>query len=231
MLARNKLKYIQLPFEITSIFSELNFIKGYECSDDNSLIVWFFDEEVGRQKEVEFSLTERRILSREDRMQHFPASQELLLPDQGVRVAKDCRLELGTDVRYETYEVFSILSGERVLMCEQVYYSPFMFDVADIVRTELQKQSFPLIYQSWSEKEKIDYWVLSLYRLRHRTGETGASEDDVFGLGLIHDMRSLEQGVDNLLPFIIQGLSMMESRDINELIQSFNSRTGMSIKI
>ena len=91
MLARNKLKYIQLPFEITSIFSELNFIKGYECSDENSLIVWFFDEEVGRQKEVEFSLTERRILSRKDRIQHFPVSQELLLPDQGMRVAKDYR--------------------------------------------------------------------------------------------------------------------------------------------
>lgn len=231
MAMRKKIKYEQLPVQLTSIVMQADFIKGYDCADQGALVVWFANRATGKQQEVEFSLKEQRILSRAEREQDFPAEEEIALPDQGFRVAKGYRLEQGTDVRYETYDVYPEGAQSKLLTCEQVYFSPALFDVGDVVRSAVENTSFPAVYGGWPLSDRVNYWVAALYRLRHRTGEIGALEDDVFGPGLISKMKSIDAGIDSILPAVLKGLAAMESINPHGLIQSFNKRTGLSIAL
>lgn len=152
-----------------------------------------------------------RFLSREERMQKFPLPEEILLPEKKLRVIKGYRLELNTDVRYETYAVFEQGSLTKFYECEQVYFAPYLVDVAEFVSSSLEQAMFPSIYRGWSAKDKINYWVSELYRLRRQTGEIGADEDDVIGTDLIDKMKEVDVDILKILPQIIKGLAAMEN--------------------
>lgn len=199
MTMRKKLRYEQLPPQLASIFLPADFIKGYDCTDSGTVVVWFLNRKTGKQQEVEFSLKELRILSRAEREGNFPSGQEIILADQGFRVMKGSRLEPDSDVRYETYDVYLDGSQSKFFTCEQIYFSPVLFDVGEVVRSSAEGASFPTVYAAWPLVDRVNYWVAALYRLRHRTGEVGALEDDVFGPGLIGKMRSIDAGVDSIL--------------------------------
>ncbi len=228
-MSRKALRYAQLPAELKPIIAEAALIKAYYCSEVDSIIAWVINEELNRQREIAFSLSKSRVLSSKEREQAFPATEEVSVPGLGYRVMKGYQLEGGTDVLYETYEVYSNDLQKKITTCEQVYFSPMLADVADVVGPAVEAALLPVSYVSWPLNEKVDFWVASLYRLRHQTGETGAHEDQIFSLGLIDKMKQIDPNIHAILPLVIKGLATMESDDPLESTKSFNRRTGLNI--
>ncbi|NLR74500.1 hypothetical protein [Leeia aquatica] len=226
---RKKIEYEQLPVQLTLVVRKTDFIKGYDCADREAFVVWFANRATGKQQEVEFSLREQRILSRAEREKDFPPEEEIALPGLGFRVIKGYYLEQGTDVRYETYDVYPEGIQSKLLTCEQIYFSPVLINIGELVRSAAENASFPTVYSGWPLSDRVNYWVSALYRLRHRTGELGALEDDVFGPGLISKMKSIDTDINSILPAILKGLAAMESISPQGLLLSFNLRTGLSI--
>lgn len=226
---KKRLRYDELPAKLKSTIRESAFIKAYDRPEADSLIVWVVNEDLKKQQEIEFSLRESRALSPNEREPAFPVAEEVSVPGLGYRVMKGYQLEQGTDVLYETYEVYSNDLQKKITTCEQVYFSPMLADVADVVGPAVEAALLPVSYVSWPLKEKVDFWVASLYRLRHQTGETGAHEDEVFSLGLIDKMKKIDPNIHAILPLVIKGLATMESGDPVQLTTSFNRRTGLNI--
>lgn len=230
-MLRKYIEYAQLPLRLRVAFAEADFLDGYDFSTQGFVIAWFLNRKIGKQQEVEFSLEERRILSRDERERALPAKEEILLPDQGYRVQKGYWLEPNTDVRYETYDVYPEGSASKLLTCEQIYFAPALIDIGQVVRSAVKEASFPLEYARWSVPERVSYWVSALYRLRHQLGEIGAQEDDVFDPKLVNKMRAIDANIDSILPIVLGKLAAIESVNPRDLIQSFGKRTGFSLPL
>lgn len=226
---RKRLRYEELPPQLKSLIKESAFIKAYDRAEAGSIIAWTVNEVSKKQQEIEFSLGESRVLSAKERAQAFPPAEEISVPGLGFRVIKGYQLEQGTDVLYETYDVYSDDLQKKIVTCDQVYFSPMLADVADVVGPAVEAASLPASYSNWPMKEKVDFWVASLYRLRRQTGETGAHEDEIFSLSLINKMKTIDPNIYAILPLVLKGLATMESADPVELTNSFNRRTGLSI--
>jgi hypothetical protein len=229
MIFRKKLEFGELPPKLTLLLDESDFIKAYDCTEDGTVVVWIKNREIEKQQELEFSLKAERLLSREERENAFPLPENVNLIEMNVKVIKGYRLEAATDVRYETYEVYTNDLQTKITSCEQIYFSPALIGIGNVVGPAVEASLFPIRYSSWSLQEKVNYWVAALYRLRHQTGEMGGHEDDVFVLGLIRKMQMIDANIEAILPLVIRGLATMESISQAELIESFNRRTGLSI--
>ncbi|NHZ94488.1 hypothetical protein [Massilia sp. CCM 8734] len=223
------MSYAELPAQLRATIEESDFLSAYECVEIGSVIVWVVNHESRRRKEIEFSLSMSRILSAKEREEKFPAPVEISVPGLDYRIIKGYRLEQGTDVRYETYEVYSSDLQKLIVACEQIYCSPVTVEVVDVVRPAIESALFPIVYGSWSLQEQVNYWVGIFYRLRRQAGEDGAPEDAIFDMSLLGKMRKIDPNVDAILPFILEGLAVMESGDPVEVIRSFNRRTGLTI--
>ncbi|PXX46786.1 hypothetical protein [Undibacterium pigrum] len=229
MIFREQLAYAELPIQLSGLFDESDFLTAYDCAENGSVLVWIINRELGKQQEIEYSLSLSRVLSVDEREKALPTSEEVFVEGVPYRVIKSAILEQGTNVRYEVYSVFSTDLNEKIVECDQMFASPTLEDVADIVRPAVERELLPSLYAKWPLDERVNYWVAILYRLRHQTAETGALEDDIFGTGLINKMKKIDTDVRSILPLILKRLAIMESISPVVLINSFNSRTGLSI--
>lgn len=229
MVFRKSMGYGQLPAGLKKVVRESDFIKAYDCVESGSLIVWIINHQLGKQQEIEFSMKLSRVLSAEERIRSFPAPADIDVAGVDYKVVQGYRLEPGSDVRYETYNVSTCDLHNHVVTCEQIYYSPALAEVADVVRPAIESALFLAQYRSWSLQEKVNYWVAALYRLRRQAAENLALEDDAFGVSLIGKLRKVDPNIDALLPVILKGLAVMESIAPAELINTFNRKTGLTI--
>ncbi|MET1080477.1 MAG: hypothetical protein ABWY06_20900 [Pseudomonas sp.] len=229
MTFRTSLNYAELPASLKATVGESDFLKAYNCPDSGSVVAWIINRSLGRQQELEFSLSLSRLLSPLEREQALPEPVEVAVPGLDVSVIKTYRLDQCTDVRYETYTIYSKDLQAQIATCEQVYFLPALTDVADMVRQAVESATFPATYGGWTLPEQVNHWVYVFYRIRHQAGETGAHEDVIFSIKLIEKMKETDLNIEQILPFIIKGLATMESIDPVELTKSFNRRTGLNI--
>ncbi|MDP1979219.1 hypothetical protein [Undibacterium sp.] len=229
MIFREQLTYAELPIQLSGLFDESDFLAAYDCAENGSVLVWIINRELGKQQEIEYSLSLSRVLSVDEREKALPASEEVFVEGVPYRVIKSAILEQGTNVRYEVYSVFSTDLNEKIVECDQMFASPTLEDIADVVRPAVERELLPSSYAQWLLDDRVNYWVAMLYRVRRQTAETGALEDDIFGIGLINKMKKIDTDVSSILTPILKRLAIMESISPVELINSFNRRTGLSI--
>lgn len=231
MSLRNSVKYADLPHAITSFIAESTFTKAYNFPEQRKVIVWTSDKNLKKSQEQEFSLMLNRFLTRDEREKDFPRPEVITMMDEGLSVIKSYRLEYGSDRLYETYDVRSLDLKTRIATCEQIFYSPMLNDVGDLVRKAVKTASFSTTYNGWSVQERENYWVGTLYRIRRQTGESGRNEDESFSVKLLNEMKATDPNIVTLLPAILGRLAAMESVNVNDLIDSFNQKTSLFIKV
>lgn len=227
---RTKVAYSQLPPSLSLEISEKDFLRALSVDNGQTLIVWKKNNDTKRQQELQFSIEEGRLLSRTERLSLLPKPERFVLPEDGVEVIKGARLEQATDVRYETYAIYLAGTQSKISTCEQIYFSLDIIDIRVIVRSALEKISFPSLYLSWPERDRVDYWVAALYRSRRQLGELGAAGDAAFSPQLVENMRSIDKNIESILSAILTRLAEVESEVPAEIIKSFNERTGRVVR-
>ncbi|MFB9995150.1 hypothetical protein ACFFLM_24690 [Deinococcus oregonensis] len=226
---RQKLTHAQLPAPLAALVDPSDFLKAFDCPETQTVVVWRVNKQIGKQQELEFSLHLMRGLTRPEREAQFPAPAEVPLPALGAHVMKRDRLEEGTDVRYETYDVYLLGQTAKITQCEQIYFAPALMTIADVVQPALENALFAGKYLAWSVDEKVSSWVAALYRLRRQMGETGADEDNLFSPRLLDELRLVDANIEAMLPSILHQLATMETSDPKAMLASFNSRTRLSL--
>lgn len=225
MVKRDRVAYSALPSVMSSIIPESAFLKAFDNTEDQTVVAWYVDSQLGKQREVEFSRKLGRFLSRAEREARFPAEREILLDDDGVKVRIGNRLDSDTDVRYETYVASDPLTAATLATSEQIFYAPVVLDPAAVIRPAIQNSNFSVQYTRWPAVDKIGYWVGVLYRLRRQTGESGHDEDDAFSPALLVKMRAVDPGIDTILVAVLAELGRMEAVSPDVMRVAFNQRT------
>ncbi|MFA8392545.1 hypothetical protein ACEPUD_20790 [Burkholderia ubonensis] len=229
MLKRDKVAYSELPLSPAEIIPVSSFIKAYDNGESKTIVAWYLGSRSNKQREIEFSRNLGRLLSWSERERNFSAAREIVLRDGSVKVRIANRLEPGTDVRYETYVAFDSITSAQLAEAEQMFFSLFVQDPADVIRPAIQKANFPAVYAGWPAADKMRYWVGVLYRHRRQTGEGGRNEDEAFTPVLLARMRVVDPGIDSILATILAELGRMEMTSPDVMRAAFNQRTGASI--
>ncbi|AOI80193.1 hypothetical protein [Burkholderia sp. NRF60-BP8] len=228
MLKRDRLPYAALPSSLAALVPETVFLEAFEHAESQTVIVWYVDAQIGRQREIEFSPRLGRPLSRSEREVQFPPERQRILQD-GIRVHIGNRLEADTDVRYETYTAYDPVTSSKLVVGEQMFFVRFLDDPEAVVRQAIERATFPNTYAGWSAIERTRYWVGVLYRARRQTGESGINEDEAFRPALLKQMRAVDPDVDGMLAAVLAELGRMEMVDPDDMRAAFNRRTGASV--
>jgi hypothetical protein len=228
MLKRDGLPYSALPSSLRALIPEAIFLEAFENAEFRTIIVWYVDEKIGRQHEVEFSPQLGHLLLRSEREARFPPEGRIVLRD-GIRVQVGNRLEAVTDVRYETYTAYDPVISSKLAVGEQMFFACFLADPETVVRQAIENASFPNTYAGWSAIERTRYWVGVPYRALRQTGESGISEDEAFRSALPKQMRAVDPEVEGILAVVLAELSRMEMIGPDVMRTAFNQRTGASI--
>ncbi|WP_444995471.1 hypothetical protein [Aliikangiella sp. IMCC44359] len=225
----NTMQYDELPSMLKARVNTDNFLSAYSINDSDRVIVWIVNNQLGKQEELEFSKSENKLLSVEEREAVMPIGKTVIISKLGVEVTTEYKLEEGTNVLYEVYKIHSIESKTIIGNASQIYFTPYKSSLEEIVKSTLDDYQFPLLYKEWDENEKINYWVDVLYRLRRQTGESGGHEDDVFDKSLLEQMKLVDPKIFNLLQNCLNRLAKIEQIDENALTRSFEAKTGYSL--
>lgn len=230
MLKRDNVAYSALPAIVSDVITEAMFLKAFDSPETKTIVVWYLDSKLGKQRELEFSRQLARPLTRAERESAFPAEREVFLHDDGVKVCIGNRLDPDTDVRYETYVALDPATSVKIASSEQIFYVPVMLEPVTVIRQAIKKADFPRQYTAWSAADRVRYWVGVLYRLRRQSGENGRDEDDAFGPDLLAEMRAVDPGVEAILGAALAELARMEMMSPDVMRAAFNQGTGASIK-
>lgn len=229
MSRRDKVAYSALPAGVSAVIPEAAFHKAYDNPDTNTIVVWYLDSKLGKQRELEFSRQLSRPLTRTERESAFPAEREMVLPDDGVKIRIGNRLDPDTDVRYETYVALDPVTSAAIAASEQLFYAPVVLEPAAVIRPAIETATFPAQYAAWPASDRIRHWVGVLYRLRRQAGESGGREEGAFGPDLLAEMRAVDADVDAILGAVLAELARMEMTTPDAMRAAFNRRTGASI--
>ncbi len=221
------LKYPELPSTLKAQVEQENYLSGYAISGEDSLIVWVLNNSTGKQQELEFSIFENKVLTRAERKNFLPAGQKIVLPSIGVEVLQYFALEAETDVLYEIFDIFYINANTKITQTSQIFFTKYKNTIEELVNTAINEYKFPAVYASWSDDEKVNYWVETMYRMRHQTGEAGGKEDDIFDQSLIDQMKNIDAKFLAILPSCLKRLASVEQLDEAQLISTFVSQTGL----
>lgn len=217
----------QLPGQLRQLLEEVTFLKAYSLPETQSVIVWVKDLATGKQKELEYSHHDARLLTTEERAQRLPRAESRGVGPEEWMATVSYRLEELTAVRYEVFVVQWRGAGPVLGTAEQIFYSPFRRSWEDMVRGIVATQAFPQQYRSWSTEQRVNYWVGRLYRMRREAGESAGDENAAFNVRLLSEMRSLEPELDRLLPLIFASLAAMEQTDARGIAEAFSARTSL----
>lgn len=226
---RPTIDFASLPAGLRTQLVETDFLDAFESEIGGNIIVWIKNPNARGQLEIEYSRASHRLLSRPEREALFPPLAEVRLASLGARVTVGHAISDDNGTLLQTYDVKSIGSDATSLRCQQMVYVPIMRPLEDVVGDKLTAASFPARYAGWTADDKIDYWVVNLYRQRRQAGENGQDEDIVFSSGLLGDMRRTDPDIGTILPSILTNLALMEQRKVDQLFASFSARTGTAV--
>lgn len=224
MLWRSMIPHGELPQPMAAAVSEAALTWACANPEAETVVVWTRSD--GR-RELEFSPTAGRFLTRAERERALPASREFVLPVDPIRVVQGAQLLPDSDIRYESYAVFGLDSARLITKCGQEFFSPVYQDPADVIRNAVKTATFPETYRAWSDPERIGYWVSWLHRGRRWAGENGQDEDIAFDPDVWQRMKSVDPEIEDLLPDIIADLARMWMVDPDEMLATFRRRSGI----
>jgi hypothetical protein len=230
MKDRIEITYDQLPADLKNLISESKFLTAYTTDQGKKIIIWFLDDATGRKKEMEFSIPDRRILSRAEREKDLPAQEEMCSIDPRFKVIRSHELEPGTDTLHERYEVYDKATNKKIAEQSRNYFTSFLSNADEFARSVIEKAKFPETYKNLPTDEKVAYWIEVLHRARRLAGEDGLDEEDAFSPELIVNMKKLDANIEALLPDVINGLAWITMSAPEDMLAVFNRRTGLSIR-
>ena len=232
MTFRKSLNYKELPEKLSMLVAEANFLEAYDCSKEfGSLIVWLENRDFNRSDEIEYSLSLSRILSVEERQHALPAPEEIVIDGLDYRVIKSSRIEDGSNMRYEVYDVFSNDLKDKITTCEQLYFLYVQPNAGNIVGSAVKTALFPMTYAKWSLDDRVAYWSSQLYLFRRQIGEEGEEEDAIFDMDLVNRMKLIDPDIEKILHLVISKLAEMNMTSPVSLIKSFNEKMGLNISL
>lgn len=220
----------QLPPQIKDLIGG-PFIKAYTADHGKKIVVWYLTHTTGKQKEIEFSVQENRVLSRAERERGLPRPKEVPSPDPRFRVVKSYELAPDTDTLHETYTIYDRATNDRLADSSHIYFSNFPTDPVQLVNAAVKEAGFPARYGGWSSDEKVNHWIGVVYRARRSAGEQGVAEEAAFSPDLISEMQKTDPDIHALLPDIIKGVARMDMSAPEDMAAAFNRRTGLSIRL
>jgi len=231
MKDRIKVTYDQLPNDLRNLIGKSKFIKAHTVDQGKKIVVWFLDDAIAKQREIEFSVREARVLSRAEREKELPYPEEVNFSDPQFKVVKLYEFESNTDTLHEKYIVYDRAANEKIAECSQAYFMSFLLGADELVRSAINQAAFPEAYKTWSTDEKVVYWIGMVHRARRSVGEQGLDEDAAFSPNLIANMKKTDASIEALLPDVIRGLAKMDMSAPEDMLAAFNRRTGLSIRL
>jgi hypothetical protein len=140
MTWRTEISYDQLPQPLRMSFAESSLLWACANPDAGTIVVWAGTD---RRRELEFSLAEARLLTRDERERALPPKREFPLPDQRCRVVHDARLLPDSDIRYERYAAYDARRAHVIAECGQNFFGPVYQDPEVMVVDAVRAARFP----------------------------------------------------------------------------------------
>jgi hypothetical protein len=203
------------------------FLFAYQLFDNGRFVIRHADPSNNRIEELEFDPRVNRFLSPDERLRLRESERRQLRLPSGYTVQVSYRIEPQRSCLLAHYDVRSGADGEKTLEIEQEMYAPTPSDPIAAITHALDHAQSPLEYARWHEDRKIEYWAMTLHRLRRAKGELGRDEDEVFTAALLHDMERTDPNVRSLLPGILLQLARLDQVDPTLMETTFMQRVGL----
>jgi len=225
MTWRTGIPYDQLPQPLTESVTESGLLRACANPEASTVVVWVRTD---RQRELEFSMTEARFLTRAERERALPPEREFPLPDQQYRVVQAACLLPDSDIRYERYVVYDAQREHIITEAGQNFFAPVYQDPEAVVVDALRGATFTERYRrEFSPSERVSHWSLWLHRGRRAAGEDGHDEDTAFTPSAWRYMRAVDPDIEDLLPEIIDELAKLWTTDPVQMLAEFRRRAGV----
>lgn len=219
----------KLPSKVLAQYSKEQTLDAYYNKLTEKYIIWVINPATKRQRELEFDVKSNRFVDISERQARLSLVENITYPQLGVSVAVDQHLDTETEALCESLHIYPIGSSEEIANCSYMVFSGISTDKLKHVEQALEKASFPIIYNSWSQLQRINYWAEVLYRMRRQAGEDGADEDCVFSSALVEQFKKVEPNIMVLLPAILTELANMEMTAASPIFAAFSARTQIEL--
>lgn len=223
------LEYKNTPNLIRSLYSQEQVLSAYASDITNNIIVWIINPSTNKQMEVEYSFSENRLLSVEERLRALPAPQRIDLRQGLLSLTKSYVIEKDSGTLYENYELRDTRNPNSLAFTSQVYHTPYR-ETDDRIKEKLITQvEQKILYSSMTAQQKAAYWSGRLYKQRRQIGESGRDENAIFDGNLLEEMCNFDPEVEQVLPECLRQLADMEQADYFGLVEEFQRRTGCQL--
>lgn len=224
-----KVKYINLAYEIKSLINKEDYASSYRS--DNAYIVHLkiINKTKYSNLELEYYNEENRFLIRDERKLKVPKNRELIFIEYGIKILVQYYLEEKTDILKEAYQVYSLDTIEKLEDSEQDYFS-MKSNFKDKAKEVYERRKEQENYQKYTNDEKALYWAGKIEEWEHKFGAFDMPPVDFLDSFGLNRLRKKEPNIDKLMPLILIKLAKWWEYDIDFFFKRVNDNLNTNYK-